>query len=226
MFCFILSFNECSYNINWYNFQIYYLEIFRYFLFRYFHYIYVYTHFFMFYFDYLKTFFFFMTVLLYNWIYTFTWLFLSVVEMLWYHTFNIISVKLVAFLYSAESSILPDGPGSVGVHGGVRPSGEREDSRQLILDGGGVSLSVHRFNRDAFRGPPDQILWVFPFQLLLGQGSPGLVELHFISVWGGGTEWSGVTLEVKGWRYRCPQKSSGCQRHACLPCSQHVVCIR
>lgn len=58
-------------------------------------------------------------------------------------TFNIVFVKLVALLHRTEASILPDGPGSVGVHGWIGPSSERKHSRQLICAASRVCLRVH-----------------------------------------------------------------------------------
>lgn len=97
-------------------------------------------------------------------------------------TFDIVSVKLVALLHCAEASILSNGPGSVCVHGRVRPSGVGEYTRKLIWNRRCVSLSVHGFDGDAFRSVPDQIFWVFPFQLFLGQRGPSLVKLNFTFV--------------------------------------------
>lgn len=46
-------------------------------------------------------------------------------------------VKRVALFGSGEPGVLTDGPWFFGVHGGVRASGEREDTRQLGVSAGG-----------------------------------------------------------------------------------------
>lgn len=97
-------------------------------------------------------------------------------------TFDIVPVKLVTLLHRAEASVLPNGPGSVCVHGRVGSSGVRKHARQLISDGRRVSLSVHGFDGDSLRSVPDQIFWVFTFKLFLGQSGPSVIELHITFV--------------------------------------------
>lgn len=95
-------------------------------------------------------------------------------------TFNIVLIKLVALLHRTEASILPDGPGSVGVHGRIGPSSERKHSRQFICAPSRVCLRVHGLDVETLRGVPDEIFWVFALQLFLSQAGPFWMQFNSV----------------------------------------------
>lgn len=142
-------------------------------------------------------------------------------------TFDIVSVKLVALFHCAEASVLSNGPGSVCVHGRVGPSGVGEHTRQLITNVRRVRLSVHGFDGDALRSVPDQIFWIFPFKLFLGQSGPSLMKLHITFVGYRCVKESGAAQLIQ--HCRCGaghgQQPLSRQRGACFSCGQHAVSV-
>lgn len=103
-------------------------------------------------------------------------------------TFYVIFIELVTLLHSAEASILPDSPRSVGVHGGIGPSSVGKHSWQFICPAGWVCFGVHRLHVDSLRRAPDQILWVLPLQLFLSQTDPFRKQLSLVLACCGGVD--------------------------------------
>lgn len=132
-------------------------------------------------------------------------------------TFDVIFIELVALLHSAEASVLPDGPRSVGVHGGIGPPSLGKHSRQFIRPVGGVCFGVYRLNVESLRRVPDQIFRVLPLQLFLSQRGPFGMQLDLVPARRRRVHEGAVCWENRGSRH-----SPGSHRCTCPLCSQHA----
>lgn len=95
-------------------------------------------------------------------------------------TLYVVFIELIALLNSAESSILPDSPRSVCVHGGIGPSSVRKHSWQFISNIFWVCFGVHGLDVNPLRSVPDQIFWILPLQLFLSQTGPFRMQLSAV----------------------------------------------
>ena len=134
-------------------------------------------------------------------------------------TFDVIFIKLVALLHSAEASILPDSPRSVGVHGGIGPSSVWKHSWQFIWSASWVCLGVHGLDVDPLWRAPDQIFWVLPLQLLLRQADPLREQLSLVLTRYGCVDQRAVCV---CWGDRSSKQVPGSHRCTCPLCSQHA----
>ena len=81
---------------------------------------------------------------------------------------QVTAVERVGVRGGGEPGVLPDGPRLVDIHRRIGPAHERRLARETVqrvalgLDGGTVGADVHRFDVDAFRRVPHQLVGRVP----------------------------------------------------------------
>ena len=83
-------------------------------------------------------------------------------------------VEVIGLLRRREACVLANRPGTLGVHRGSRATNEGKSTRNAVaeIQTGSVFLSVERFDVDAFRRLPDQIVRILALAFLGGELTP------------------------------------------------------